>query len=293
MKEFISLAKVSKLLLLTLMLSLCQSSFSRNFQLITNISDSNFDTEIKPIEGEKPWLLVFYMSGCPYCTKALSALEKIRRHNIGLETRFGMIDCNENIYSCYRFNVTRVPTIVIIDQGKMFLPEIKMISETSLYQFIKEEKSIDEAVEVPKTIGMLSLVFRSFEEAIRYMNDFFQYFVNTHLGMTFKWQTTYSIGILLILLALIIAIEVIVITFCCNIGGAKKKKRTSEIEMVSQSQSQESENTENIQNSSAESESKEETDKLISSTNDNRNKQAADKINGSEKDLKDRREKKE
>jgi hypothetical protein len=206
---------MSKLILLLLLVTF---TISKN---ITVINDNNFDEEVQDGHG-KPWLLIFYLKTCPHCNNANEAMNNMKESQDfrELNVNLGHIDCSGNIMSCMRFNITRVPYIVYLDKNRMFEFD-SLPSEHSLLKFIKEEKTLEGAKDIPPAFSYVGLVFKLLGDTVTIANDFFADNVKK-LGYNIEWSSQYTISLFLIGMIIIIVIEYFFLTLCC----VKKRKPT-------------------------------------------------------------------
>jgi len=197
---------------------------------IQNITDTNIDSTVGDGYGSN-WLLVFYLSNCQYCKNALSVLDSIsKRQDIDNEDfplrnfKIGIIECNENNWSCMRFNISRVPYLVSLQNDKMFEFDY-YVTEEKLLNFIGEEKSIESGKSIPSVLGYSGIIFKIFEEAVGLINERIQNFIDSYLQWDFKWQTIHTIFLLLSPLLILLGLEFVILTYCCY----RKKKTIKQV----------------------------------------------------------------
>jgi uncharacterized membrane protein len=147
---------------------------------------------------------------------------------------YGRIECNENIYTCLRFNITKVPTIIIIDKG-YFFEESNYLTETSLIKFIKSEKELERGFELPPVFGYLQFFMRSLQETMIQLNKFMKETSKNKLGIEIDWGNGHSILLFVVIFIITFTIEFYLFTLCL-----KKKKnvvdRTKQTEVKKEKQ---------------------------------------------------------
>jgi hypothetical protein len=189
--------------------------FSCKNVTIHELNDNNFDTEVK--DGHvNPWLLIFSLKTCPHCVNANDAITKMSVSNdFGeLDVSLGQIDCNANVMSCMRFNITRVPYIVYVHKNKMFEFD-SLPTEHSLLKFIKEEKTLESVKPLPVAYSYISLIFKLMGDTVVIANEYFGDYVNNKLGYKVNWTSEYTIGLFVLGMVLLVMVEYLILTICC------------------------------------------------------------------------------
>jgi len=199
--------------------------------LLQNLTEITFDEEIKD-DDHTPLIVIFYMHTCPYCKAALEAIIKFseknaNNNNTNKQMKMGKVECDDNMFFCLRFNVTRVPYIIIIQNKKLYDTSKSLVNEQSIYQFINEERIIFNGKEIPEAIGIISWLFKTFEDAMGYLNRAFDkinktYFI--HYTGIIHWTGNHTVGLLVLGLIIIISLEFLFIYCCCNLSLKKGKK---------------------------------------------------------------------
>ena len=209
-----------------------------NSSLILNLTDSDFDTQTR--NGQfKPWLVMFYVTECSYCKKGKQILEKTAILSNKDENRinFGKVECNENMYSCLRFNVTKVPTVIIIEKGYYF-EETNYLTENSLMNLIKNERVLEKGKELPPAFGWLQFSMRSIQETMFQINRYMKNFMKTKFDINIEWNNTHSIFLFGIAFIIIFATEFYVLSYFL---GKKKDVKPKPSENLKSEVSNESE----------------------------------------------------
>lgn len=109
---------------------------------IINLNDTNFNSFVKDVK-DKRWIILFYIESCHYCDKALNELEKILRKNkfkVINDIKFGIVDISNNQYINFRFNISQVPYIILVENNSIV--ELNLYpNEKNLIDFIESNLS--------------------------------------------------------------------------------------------------------------------------------------------------------
>ncbi len=176
---------------------------------IYDLNDSNFESHVD--NGyNNPWLIIFSIDSCPYCRNAKIHLENISMNPDSISNsniRLARLDCDSNIFACYRFKISRVPYIVIIDSNKMFeLNEYP--SYDNIVRFINSKKDYDQGLEIPPNMGYLELAYKSLEDVILLLNSTIEGYLRNNLNMNIDWKSEYTIMLMLFILGITVVIEI-------------------------------------------------------------------------------------
>ena len=105
---------------------------------IIELDDSNFDSIIQNGYNNR-WLILFYLEKCYHCYRARTVLNRVLEFkeykNIN-NIKFASIEINRNSKSSIRFNVNKVPYIVLVENKKM-LELDSYVSESKIIDFIE------------------------------------------------------------------------------------------------------------------------------------------------------------
>lgn len=195
---------------------------------IHDLNDSDFDSQVN--NGTKnPWFVIFYIDSCPHCKNAKQTLSSISNNPDSIsksKIRLGKVDCDSNMFTCYRFKISRVPYIVIIDSNQMYeLNEYP--SKENLVNFINLKKDSEEGIDIPHSVGYLEFFYKSLEELINLVNSNIEGYLKKSLEIEVEWKSEYTIGLLALSLVLIIVVEYTILSIICKVPGSKKKKENS------------------------------------------------------------------
>lgn len=199
-----------------------------------NLSDKNFNSYVCNGKYNR-WFIIFYSPGCYYCDRALQVMEKIlykNNYKIVNNIKFGKIDILENDKISFRFNISQIPNIIIIENNSMIELDLYPNEENLLY-FIKSNFSDAlNILPIPK-INYLKYYYLSLENS-------FSILVGKINNILISFNINYNINfikfILLYLIFLIIFWIIVIkgFTKCCrtnkkvNLNNKNNMNNTSE-----------------------------------------------------------------
>lgn len=204
--------------------------------LLSNISSSKkvmileadqLDSQIKiASESNYKLFLLFYANNCQYCTMALKILKNqiVKNFEDEDEISFGSINLDEqkNIWLGLRFNVTRIPYVVLIENKKMYLYNYNF-DEKAVINFINEEKNIEDALDIPEEMTF----FWKLKSAMDELNENIEKILEKFgVNKTFGMKLAYILIILAIILFLYLENKLI---DCCRNYFCNKRVNINEI----------------------------------------------------------------
>ena len=215
------------LLLIFLIFSTFKLSYSK--KTVMQLEGDAFDKELKnSIESKTKLFLIFYINKCPYCAHSIKVLNEkiINNYEEEDEINFGTVnlDRQENIWLGVRFNITKIPFIILIENNKMYKFQ-KQFEESVVLKFIEDEKEVEDAFDIPEDFGItakINAVFSEFNERIRVA---MQLFLDKY-GIGIKWTYAYTNILLLLCLVAFIYIENKILGWIRNTCRVKKDENT-------------------------------------------------------------------
>jgi glutaredoxin len=113
-----------------------------------NLTSSNFDNLVQNGNNNR-WLIMFYTEDCSFCKQIKNMINKIiEDKEFNYEIKFGKVDLMENLQLQIRFNITKIPYIVLVNHNKMY--EMKFLpTESSFANFI-DSTNFDEFKDLQK-----------------------------------------------------------------------------------------------------------------------------------------------
>ena len=164
------------LLLFTSLLFLLNISLIKSKEI--NIFEGEaFNQELqKTIESRKKLFIIFFAKNCDYCGYCVRVLKEriVQHYEDNNKISFGVInlDRQSNFWIGYKFNITQIPYIILIEEGKMYHFK-EPFEETKVVQFIDEEKNIEDALDIPDDVGLSQKINFFMAGLIRQISDFF------------------------------------------------------------------------------------------------------------------------
>ena len=105
---------------------------------LVELNDSNFDSTIQNGNNNR-WLILFYLQTCYHCTRAQdilnTTLELQEYENIN-NIKFASIEVSKNPKCSVRFNITKIPYIVLVE-NKTMLELDSYVTEQKIFDFIQ------------------------------------------------------------------------------------------------------------------------------------------------------------
>lgn len=214
--------KIIFVLFTLILINSTNSSQDSDSVFVHELNDSNFD-ELVNNGVKNPWFVIFYINSCPHCKNAKTSLDKISNDPDRISKtniKLSMVDCDKNMFVCFRFNISRVPYTVILQSNHMF-EFSEYPSEENMIKFIREKKDLDNGLPIPKPVGYLEYFFKSLEDLVKILNKTLESYFNNNFGYKIDWRSEYTIVVLILALVLIVVLEVIILNY---FFGSKKNK---------------------------------------------------------------------
>jgi len=258
-----------------------ETSDDSDFLSIHQLTDSNFESNVN--NGiNKPWFLIFYIDSCPHCRNAKSSLENISKNPdlvAKSNIKLGLIDCDSNMFTCYRFKISRVPYIVILDSNHMYeLNEYP--SKDNIVRFINLKKDSEEGLVIPSAMGYLEFFYKSLEEVVHLLDTNIESYLRNSLKIEIEWKSEYTLLLLALVLIIIVVVEYTILSIICRVPKKtvkENKNLTDESKKNQEDKIEENKNNEtNIEEDKNElndiKETKIEKEENISETKSDKNK---------------------
>ena len=192
---------------------------------IMSLEGEELDLQIKSsMQSNFKLFLIFYVNNCQYCNMAIKILKNqiIKNYEDEDEINFGTInlDNQKNAWLGLRFNVTRIPYIILIERNKMYLFQ-KNFEEKGVINFINEEKNIEDAFDIPEEITF----FSKFKAAMNELSSKIEKVLEMY-GINKKWGIKLSYFVIIVGVISFIYLENKLIDYCKN--SYKKKDNNDE-----------------------------------------------------------------
>ena len=190
------------------------------------LNDNNFHTFVKDGRDNR-WLIIFFSESCYYCNRAIQILNNILYKNQFKSVnniKFGKIDISINTKINFRFNISEVPYIALIDNNSMI--ELNLYpNEKNLLNFIEANLSQwKNKFNIPKN-NLLKYYYMSFDNSISiFVNNINNFLKSRHINYSMN-----SIVFMLLYIVLCIIFWAIIFKGCiiCIICCGHKKKEDS------------------------------------------------------------------
>ena len=190
------------------------------------LNDNNFHTFVKDGRDNR-WLIIFFSESCYYCNRAIQILNNILYKNQFKSVnniKFGKIDISINTKINFRFNISEVPYIALIDNNSMI--ELNLYpNEKNLLNFIESNLSQwKNKLNIPKN-NLLKYYYMSFDNSISiFVNNINNFLKSRHINYSMN-----SIVFMLLYIVLCIIFWTIIFKGCiiCIICCGHKKKEDS------------------------------------------------------------------
>ena len=195
---------------------------------IYELSDMTFEDSINAGKYYK-WCVIFYLKTCGHCKRAKNARDKIFKKVSDPKVRFAQLETEENMITNFRFNVTAVPYIVLIENNSMLELE-KYPNEENLLNFCQSNFSNfeKEIIPYPKPIGMGKVSWIMFRETINGL----VYRINNYLKKYgINYQLNFNEFLILVVLFLVIGgfLEYYLLSLCLNDNYEEEIKKQIEL----------------------------------------------------------------
>jgi len=186
-------------------------SLSNTFIELNNDSFNELVKKYKYDENKK-LLVIFYTKNCYNCNEAIRIITNdiLNEYKYDTKIQFAKVDCDlrENIWLNIRFNITRIPYIIIITENYFY--ELKSnYDKFELNYFINEQRGLKDLTPIPKDISIIQKRIIIMRYTITYINQYFE----SRFNMTFNKNTIVFIFILFLILFLWILFYLI--KLCC------------------------------------------------------------------------------
>jgi len=102
---------------------------------ITDLSEATFESEA--LQSEVPVLVDFWAPWCGPCRAMTPAIEEVATRHDG-KLKVVKVNVDENQSLAFKYNVSSIPTLVLIKGGKVVKQEIGAKSLKDLETFVKD-----------------------------------------------------------------------------------------------------------------------------------------------------------
>ena len=207
------------LILITILI--IKTSTTQSKKEIMLLEGNQLDNQINLSNKQNTKLfLIFYVPHCLYCSHALKVLKEkiINKFEEEDNISFGVIDLENqnNVWIGLRFNITKIPYIILINKGKMHYYQ-NSFEENLVMKFLTEEKNGEDALDIPPPSTFFDKLKAVNKELTERIELFFE-----KLGLEKKFADKITYFVIILGFLIFIYIESKIISFCSNICAKKK-----------------------------------------------------------------------
>jgi len=194
-----------------------------NEESLNNLIESNINDKNKIL------LIIFYANNCENCQEALNIIyNDIINEYKNNKIQFGKINCDlrENIWLNIRFNITRIPYIILV-KGNNYYELNSNYDKYEINSFINDKKDKIELLNIPNKINLIKKILIIINLAHYSTNIYSQKYFNTKISI--------NIILFIIILFFIIIFWIIYYIFilcCCNLFFFKFRKKNKNKELI-------------------------------------------------------------
>ena len=178
------------------------------------------------IESRKKLFIIFFARNCEYCGYSVRVLKErvVSHYENNDQISFGVVnlDRQSNFWIGYAFNVTQVPFIFLIEEGKMYRYK-NQFEENDVIEFIEEEKNIEDALDIPEDVGIFKKITVFMANLVQRMSNFF-----IHHGFSETWSNILSFVLLIFFFINMIYLELRLLNFIKKLIELCKKRKSKE-----------------------------------------------------------------
>lgn len=98
------------------------------------LTDANWDADV--MKSQEPVLVDFWADWCAPCKTLMPAVEAVAEQFKG-RLRVGKVNVEENEHVPFQYNITTLPTLLIIKGGKVSEQRVGLISRDNLVKLIE------------------------------------------------------------------------------------------------------------------------------------------------------------
>jgi hypothetical protein len=173
----------------------------------------------------KKLLIIFYANNCEVCTEALNVINNniLDEYKYNSDIDFGRINCDlkENIWLNIRFNIKRIPYIIIIN-GNYYHELKSYYGKYELKSFINDKKDKNELIMLPDDISLIQKGIYIANHLINYYKNYFKSNFNLNIN------SNIIIFIFILFIFLLLWLLKCALVFCCCglcLGKICKRKK--------------------------------------------------------------------
>lgn len=102
-------------------------------EIFETFTDQNWEQEV--LSSPKPVLVDFWADWCQPCKALVPTLEAVATHYAG-RLRVGKMNVEENDDVPYKYNINRLPTLLVIKGGQVSEQRVGLVSKDDLIRLL-------------------------------------------------------------------------------------------------------------------------------------------------------------
>lgn len=200
-----------------------KSTNEEHHSQLTILNDKTFDTVVN-LNSSAKWIILFYVKSCMYCSSLIQLVEKeiMPEYLNDKSTLFASVECNENVWLAARFNITKIPYTILIENNKMF--EYKSLdSKERFLHFVNKEKVIEDSLPIPVPVSNYNMMIIIATGLFNHVNEVMQGYLQKYNITSIQWNSYMTAGLSVMMLIGLITIQYLVFK-CINLFGLNKNK---------------------------------------------------------------------
>ena len=202
---------------------------------IYNVTEYEFDDKAQETRNTKiKWLMMIYTEQYEEFGKFMALLKEdiYPNYKKNKTIKFGLMEMNPNNFQWIinMFEIKGLPCIFLVSNGSIYYFRKNEVSQENIIQFIDEEKSLNDSSPIPPKLNYFIKGIIKFKILVYDINDIFQGLLDKFKIKKFKWNSIYTLIILVIFMYLFIKFLMYMIKLCCTRDKSKNKNENKEIE---------------------------------------------------------------
>ena len=192
---------------------------------LLELNDSNFDSTIQNGNNNR-WLILFYLETCYHCYRAKIVINRVLEfkeyENIN-NIKFAAVEVSRNSKCNVRFNVEKIPYIVLVE-NKTMLELDSYVSEKKILDFIKTNfTNVTNDLKPFPQNNIIKHHIRMLYNSLEYAKDKFNSFLSSK-GVNFKFNLITLISAYIFICFVFWIILLYIFMKCFNGKKINKKK---------------------------------------------------------------------
>jgi hypothetical protein len=171
----------------------------------------SFDTALQnSIKERKKLFVIFYINHCSYCAHSIKVLKEqvIKNYDDEDEIEFGSVnlDKQSNVWLGVRFNITKIPFIILIENKRMYKFQEQPFEESIVLKFINDEKNFEDSFDIPESVDWGTKFMIVFNEFTQKIKEIMQSLLDKY-KINIQWNNTMTYILLAFILMILLFLE--------------------------------------------------------------------------------------